>query len=71
MSKSPELEKEMMEWEKKKYQELLKEIEQQLQMIENFTKQIAVVLQRYRDNYYLEFGCDVQDVIYNRVFEAL
>jgi len=71
MSKNPDFEKEMINWEKEKYQELLKEIEQQLQMIENFTKQIAVVLQRYRDNYDLEFGCDVQDVIYNRVFEAL
>lgn len=71
MSKNPNFENEMIKWEEEKYKELLEEIKPQMNMIKSMTKQIAVVLQKYRENWDLEFGSDVQSEIENLVFENL
>ena len=64
MSRNPD-------FEKQKLNEFFKEIEPQLQAIENYSKQIKPVLQKYRDAYNLEFDNDVLDRVYDRVFEVI
>jgi len=71
MSKNPDFEKEMVEWEKEKWNELLKEVKPQVEMIKAQVKLIAVELQKIRDNYDLEFGCDMQDYLDNLIIENL
>ena len=71
MSKNPDFEKEMIEFEEEKLKEFFKEIAQQLQAIENHARQIKPVLEKYREAYSLEFDNDVLDRVYNIVFEAI
>jgi len=71
MSKNPDFEKEMINWEKEKWKELLKEIKPQVAMIEAQVKLIGVELQKYRSNYDLDFSGDMLEYLDDLIVENL
>jgi predicted nucleic acid-binding Zn-ribbon protein len=62
---------EMIGWEKEKWNELLSNVKPQIEMIKSQVKLIAVELQKMRENYSLEFDCDMQNYLDNLIFENL
>ncbi len=71
MSKNPDFEKEMFEWEKEKWNELLREVKPQVEMIKAQVKMIGKELRKIEESYGLDFGCDMQDYLDNLIIENL
>jgi len=62
---------EMVGWEKEKWNELLREVKPQIEMIKAQVKMIGKELRKIEESYGLDFGCDMQGYLDNLIIENL
>jgi len=62
---------EMTKWEKEKFDDLLRTVKPQIEIIKAQLKMIGLELKKVEDNYSLDFMCDMQDYLQDLIIENL
>ena len=62
---------EMTSWEKEKFDDLLRAVKPQIEMIKAQLKMIGLELKKVEDSYSLDFMCDMQDYLQDLIIENL